>query len=256
MKSVHQREGASSSNLLDDSVAETSPVTRTLSPSPSVTISTIASVGEKGQTIDDAPAQELVEVPSVTIVEASPLSNTKSPEKPNHAKFDEWLKENSQLTQPFREDSGRRTDSLETPRRDSAERSLSPTSSENNRDAPSPPPKSFRNSLTNNFKRFSSLPRTPSHSSRSGRVSSEHSSRSPSPSPHRPFAPLPAAQKSKSTNPAALFCHEVYSQNTTMQRCVIYAAKINELYTHDCGLSEWVVETKARGLFYLFSLSL
>jgi len=256
VKSVHQREGASSSNLLDDSVAETSPVTRTLSPSPSVTISTIASVGEKGQTIDDAPAQELVEVPSVTIVEASPLSNTKSPEKPNHAKFDEWLKENSQLTQPFREDSGRRTDSLETPRRDSAERSLSPTSSENNRDAPSPPPKSFRNSLTNNFKRFSSLPRTPSHSSRSGRVSSEHSSRSPSPSPHRPFAPLPAAQKSKSTNPAALFCHEVYSQNTTMQRCVIYAAKINELYTHDCGLSEWVVETKARGLFYLFSLSL
>ena len=194
-----------------------------------------------------------MDVPPVIVVEAPPpLSNTKSPEKPDHSKFDEWLKENPQLTQPFGEDSGRRTASLENRRRDSPERSLSPTSLENNGDAPSPPPKSFKNSLTNNLKRFSTLPGTPSRSLRSGRVSSEHSSRSPSPSFHHPSAPLPASQKIKSTNPAALFCHEVYSQNTTMQRCVIYAAKINELYIHDCGLSEWVIETKSHGSFYLF----
>ncbi|KIM45873.1 hypothetical protein M413DRAFT_440927 [Hebeloma cylindrosporum] len=242
MKSIHRREGAFLSNSLDDSVSETPPPPLSLSPTPSVSISTETSLREKGQTIDDASAEALVEVPSVTVVEATPRSNTKLSEKPDHSKFDEWLKENPQLTQPFGEDSGRRAASLENPRR-----SMSPTSSENNGDAPSPPPKSLRNSLTNNFKRFSTLPLTPSLSSRSGRISSEHSSRSPSPSQHHPPAPLPAAQKSKSTNPAALFCHEVYSQNTTMQRCVIYAAKINELYTHDCGLSEWVVETRSRG---------
>jgi len=253
MKPLHRREGASLSNSLDDSVAETFPVTRTLSLNRSATVT---SVRGQGQSVDDAPAGELVDVPSVTVVEVPPSSNIKSPEKPDHSKFDEWLKENPQLAQPFGEQSGRRAASLENPRRNSVERSLSPTYSENNGDAPSPPPKSLRNNLTNNFKRFSTLPLTPSRSLRSGRASSEYSSRSPSPPLHHPSKPLPAAQKIKSINPAALFCHEVYSQNTTMQRCVIYAAKINELYTHDCGLSEWVIETKARGSFNLFILIL
>jgi hypothetical protein len=29
----------------------------------------------------------------------------------------------------------------------------------------------------------------------------------------------------------------------------LYAQKINELYVHDCGLSEWVLETRFRGAF-------
>ncbi|KAF8204890.1 hypothetical protein BJ912DRAFT_1073256 [Pholiota molesta] len=136
--------------------------------------------------------------------------------------------------------SGERRESLETP--------LSPSSDINSiGEAPSPPPKSFRNSLTTNLKRFSSLPRTPSLSSKSARRSSEstrHSSRTPSPSIH--MFSRPAFKKIKATNPAALFCHEVHSQTTTLQRCAIYAAKINELYIHDCGLSEWVDDTKSR----------
>jgi hypothetical protein len=231
---------------LEHSAADTPSVTQTPSPNPSAMISTETSATKKDQTADDALTKELTDVPSVTIVEAPLRSDTQLPEKPDHSKFDEWLKKNPQLTQPFEGDTGKRAAALEEPRRN---RSLSPASSENNGDAPSPPPKSLRNSLK---KRFSALPRASSRSSRSGRVSSEYSSRTPSPSLR-----LSPAQKIKSTNPAALFCHEVYSQNTTLQRCAIYTAKINELYIHDCGLSEWLIETKTRGSLYsLFILAI
>lgn len=175
-------------------------------------------------------------------------------DKVNVAKFDQWLRDNPHMTASLEDDP--RSSSLEKSRRDSQERPLSPISPEVTGEAPSPPPKSFRTSLSLNMKRFSALPRTPSISSKSGRrlsSDSNHlSSRTPSPS-HRmssatsSYARPSTPRKVKTTNPAALFCHEVHSQNTTLQRCAIYAGKINELYNHDCGLSEWIFEMKTKG---------
>ncbi|PFH52633.1 hypothetical protein AMATHDRAFT_2028 [Amanita thiersii Skay4041] len=117
---------------------------------------------------------------------------------------------------------------------------------------PSPPPKSFRNSLTTNLKRLSSLPRTPSLSSRSGKRSSidtRRSSRTPSPSCHHQPDSMAPSQRQKiiSRNPPAMYCHEVYSCKSAMERCEIYARKINELYNYDTGLSDWLYEAKSRG---------
>lgn len=132
-------------------------------------------------------------------------------------------------------------------------------------ETPSPPSKSFRNSLTTNLKRFSSLPRTPSSSSRSSRSSrrfsggAQPSSRDPSPleppqlslSAPVPFhLPPPQPQsrlKIKSHYPSAMYCAEVFSRKTSGERCVIYAQKINELYMYDSGLGDWIIETKIRG---------
>jgi len=128
---------------------------------------------------------------------------------------------------------------------------------------PSPPSKSFRNSLTTNLKRFSSLPRTPSLSSRSSKSSSRRlsagaqpSSRTPSPlepvqlplSVPVPFSlPVPRPRpKVKSQYPSAMYCSEVFSRRTPGERCAIYAHKINQLYMYDSGLGDWIIETRIR----------
>lgn len=137
-------------------------------------------------------------------------------------------------------------------------RSLSlSTSRSSNNSAPSPPPKSFRNSLTTGLKRLSTLPKAPSLSaSRSSRESrrsstgthySTRSSRTPSPGPsHNQRV---KRKRILDPNPSAMFCHEVYQQRTTAERCAIYVAKINELYCYDCGLSDWIIEMKYRSEF-------
>lgn len=119
--------------------------------------------------------------------------------------------------------------------------SLSPRSSNN---APSPPPKSFRNSLTTGLKRFSTLSAKSARRSSSSTHETNESLRTPSP---------PGTTHTKNVhrkildyNPPAMFCHEVYQQRTTAERCAIYVAKINELYIYDCGLSDWVIEMKYR----------
>ncbi|KAF8974654.1 hypothetical protein BDZ97DRAFT_1935452 [Flammula alnicola] len=243
---IHRREGATLTHSITDSASSSaSSVAQPPSTDSSISTSPEESTSKEEHTPSEVAVEDPADIPAVTVVEPPPRSNTLPQDKIDHSKFDHWLKENPHLARPFED--ARRSSSLDEPRRESFERPLSPLSADHTGEAPSPPPKSFRNSLATNLKRFSALPRTPSLSSRSGRRSSgstRYSSRTPSPSfnlsSHPPF------QKIKSTNPAALFCHEVYSQNTTMQRCVIYAAKINELYIHDCGLSEWVVETKSR----------
>lgn len=130
-------------------------------------------------------------------------------------------------------------------------------------ETPSPPPKSFRNSLTTNLKRFSSLPRTPSMSSRSSK-SSRRASASAQPSPRTPSplepvplplsAPvtfsLPASRprpKIKSHYPSAMYCSEVFSRRNSAERCALYAHKINQLYAYDSGLGDWIIETRIRG---------
>jgi hypothetical protein len=170
----------------------------------------------------------------------------------NHHKFSQWLKSNPELTQPLgnKRKSGSVDESHSYKHR--LPESPEPSDSGGASDAPSPPPKSFRNSLTVNLKRLS-LPRTASLSSKSARSrrwSGGNTHHSSSPSIHRVSPPL-LVPKIRSTNPAALFCHEVHSQRTTSERCLIYATKINELHLYDCGLSEWVVNMKSRGLFLI-----
>lgn len=118
---------------------------------------------------------------------------------------------------------------------------------------PSPPPKSFRNSIATGLKRFSTLPRSPSLSSRSPKRSSfstVHSSRTPSPSyPRQHDLTRPSYRRRKviTQNPAALFCHEVHSIRSTSERCSIYIQKINELYNCDTGLMDWLNDARGRG---------
>ncbi|KAK0190767.1 hypothetical protein F5146DRAFT_1223606 [Armillaria mellea] len=92
---------------------------------------------------------------------------------------------------------------------------------------PSPPPKSLRNSLTRGLRRMS-LPRTPS--------------RTPSP-PQLPPSPRP---KIKALYPSAMYCSELSAKLSTLERCALYTAKINELALYDCGLSDWLFEARIR----------
>lgn len=115
--------------------------------------------------------------------------------------------------------------------------------------APSPPPKSpksFRTSLTKGLKRMS-LPRSPSFKSLARSSSVGHSGSQPrTPSPSLPPPPPRQRPKIRSLYPAAMYCHEVYSQRNTQERCIIYAQKINELYSCDCGLGDWIFEAQIR----------
>ncbi|KAK0230601.1 hypothetical protein IW262DRAFT_413917 [Armillaria fumosa] len=92
---------------------------------------------------------------------------------------------------------------------------------------PSPPPKSLRNSLSRGLRRMS-LPRTPS--------------RTPSP-PQLSPSPRP---KIKALYPSAMYCSELSAKLTTLERCALYTAKINELALYDCGLGDWLFEARIR----------
>ena len=232
--SKHRGEGARSP--LDDIPAE-SPATIPIAP--------------ESTTLESENKDTAVDMADVTAIE--PPSN-RTVTDIDHHKFSQWLKSNPELTQPLGNE--RKAGSVDESHSHNHKLPESPEPSDSGcaSDAPSPPAKSFRNSLTMNLKRLS-LPRTASLSSKSAQSrrwsggNTHHSSRTSSPSIHRVSAP-PMVPKIKSTNPAALFCHEVHSQRTTSERCLIYASKINELHLYDCGLSEWVVNMKSRGLFF------
>lgn len=160
--------------------------------------------------------------------------NDASPPKVDHTRFDKWLKENPQFAT-------RRGASLDESLR-------SPASVDHlTVEPPETPLKGLRRSLTTKVRRLS---RAASLSSKSGasRSSQEtrYSQRTPSPlSNYQARAsPLNSHRRVISMNPAALFCHEIGGQTTTLQRCSIYANKINELSMYDCGLSDWIVQMK------------
>ncbi|KAJ2926216.1 hypothetical protein H1R20_g10894, partial [Candolleomyces eurysporus] len=197
---------------------------------------------------------------------ASSLSlSSPSKSKHNHNDRSSWI-EGRSIKSPSLESGARVSfeDERPSPRSSlSRSSSVSPRSSRTG-PAPSPPPKSFRNSLTTGLKRFSTLPKGPARSLSlrsvsSGSTSAQQrrssggahqgysSSRTPSPSiSYSRRAVAPGKRKIIDFNPPAMFCHEVHQQRTTAERCAIYAAKINELYIHDCGLGDWVVEMRFR----------
>lgn len=201
------------------------------------------------------------------------LSQSSSPSRSKHTHNDRssWIEGRNSMKSPSSESGARVSFEEDRPSpRSSLSRSssVSPRSSRTG-PAPSPPPKSFRNSLTTGLKRFSTLPKGPARSLSlrsvsSGSTSARHkrlssggtpqgysSSRTPSPSiSFSRRAVVPGKRKIVDFNPPAMFCHEVYQQRTTAERCAIYAAKINELYIHDCGLGDWVVEMKFRSMFF------
>ncbi|KAJ3754375.1 hypothetical protein EV360DRAFT_51777, partial [Lentinula raphanica] len=121
--------------------------------------------------------------------------------------------------------------------------------------APSPPPKSFRHSITTGLKRMS-LPRSPSGKSLSrGSHERERSSTEENDSSHHPLPDIPQAQllnfqpphkRKIDPSPAAMFCSEVTSRRNASERCMLYAQKINELYMYDCGLGDWMEQMRGR----------
>ena len=240
--SIHRREGAFSPS--DDIPAEPA-----VAPGSTLATRPLESLNiENNDTAVDV--FDKPDALSVTVIEP-PSRRTTLPPEIDHHKFSQWLRSNPELSLPLENRRVRKGGSVDgahykqrlslSPQR----RSMSPEASE----APSPPPKNFRNSLTKSLKRLS-INRTASLSSKSGRRWSggtHYSSRTPSPSLRRASPPA-QVPKMRSTNPAALFCHEVHSQRTTSERCLIYATKINELHHYDCGLSEWVINMKSRGL--------
>lgn len=199
--------------------------------------------------VADASKSVIQEVPIVTVIEPPPRLESLSvtPQRPS---LDSWIditrEQSPQAADHRRAMSMDHSTSGSSPRRSHSPLGASPIS-----EAPSPPPKSFRNSLTTNLKRFSSLPRTPSISSQSKRHSSSSTyySSSRTPSPSVAFHPPPTFRRIRSYSPAAMFCHEVHSLKSASERSAVYAAKINELYLYDCGLSEWVIEAQYRGMF-------
>lgn len=182
-----------------------------------------------------------------------------SPPKIDHAKFDQWLKENPQVGTG---DIRRRGISLDDPIRSGLDQPKSPLSADHLsvEQPPEPPLKGLRRSLTTKVKRFSSISRAASLSSKSTNRSSQdtrRSSRTPSPLAHyaTPTTISSSHNKIILMNPSALFCHEVVGQTTTLQRCYIYANKINELAMYDCGLSSWIGQMKDQSwAFHFLSL--
>jgi hypothetical protein len=44
---------------------------------------------------------------------------------------------------------------------------------------------------------------------------------------------------------------DVVVKKNALDRSVGYAQKINELYMYDCGLGDWIVETRYKGESYI-----
>ncbi|KAG2339876.1 hypothetical protein BDR05DRAFT_967480, partial [Suillus weaverae] len=110
-----------------------------------------------------------------------------------------------------------------------------------------PQPSDLRVRSALSIKRFSSLPRTPSPISFiQPSTKSKRSSRTPSPSfvGHSVPKSLPPVQKVKSAWPPAMHFADVAVKKNVLDRSVGYAQKINELYMYDCGLGDWIVETR------------
>ncbi|KAJ3795181.1 hypothetical protein GGU11DRAFT_245774 [Lentinula aff. detonsa] len=145
--------------------------------------------------------------------------------------------------------------------------------------APSPPPKSFRHSITTGLKRMS-LPRSPSAKSLSRTSHDRERSSNEDETSNHPLPDLPQAQfinfrpsvplrnmqslqkvsrpyitplqpisfkRKIDPNPAAMFCSEVTAKRNASERCVLYAQKINELWMFDCGLEEWMEKMRHGG---------
>ncbi|KAJ7781537.1 hypothetical protein B0H16DRAFT_1818978 [Mycena metata] len=246
----HRREGAFSPSVLS-STPSTSP--SDYSPTtahPTRTIDGLVSDGSKSPASGTSSA-----VASPMIIPAPPPRMESLPEHSG----DDWTHISRDLNASPSSDGHMSQDRVSW-------ESYSPPSQHgsDNSPGPIPPPKSLKASLTIGLKkRFSSsLPRTPSPSkplARSSSTSTRSSRLSSSPpiipvalptppvSASVPIQMPPRRRKIIALHPSALISSDVASRKSAQERCFLYAQKINELYVHDCGLSEWVVEARFRG---------
>lgn len=99
------------------------------------------------------------------------------------------------------------------------------------------------------LKRFSTLPRTPTLSSKAPTVPPRSASPSPPPAISPPLAPAsrPPRPKIRSNLPTSMWGQDVVGLPTALERAMGYADKINDLAKYDCGLADWVVATKLKG---------
>ena len=159
---------------------------------------------------------------------------------------------------PNSDDAGLSTDGRSSRnlfRRSTSRSPPKPTKELSDDSSPSSSPRYLGRSLTANFKRFSSLPRTPSRSARSEKRLSGGSVSTVSTLPPHAEEEIPSIrrspppfQKIMSPWPQAMVYTDVTSKKSALERSLGYAAKINELYLYDCGLSNYVIDIQARGM--------
>ncbi|KAJ7179394.1 hypothetical protein C8R46DRAFT_942009 [Mycena filopes] len=256
-ETLHRREGAFSPSVIS-STPSTSPSDyspTTAHPTRTRTIDGLVSDGSKSPTIASSSA-----VTSPMIIPAPPPRMESLPEHSG----EDWQYINRELNASPSSEGHMSQDRVSW-------ESYSPPSQDGvsvgSSGGPNPPPKSFKARL----KRFSSLPRTPSPSkslTRSSSTSTSTKSHRLSPSPPTASVTLPTPPASGSAplpslptqvqmppprrkiialHPSALISSDVATRKSSQERSLLYAQKINELYVHDCGLSQWVVEARFRG---------
>ncbi|KAH7916153.1 hypothetical protein BJ138DRAFT_996455 [Hygrophoropsis aurantiaca] len=249
IKSYHVREGAfppsrSCTSEIDDAVPSPAASETSLShplPPPRRHESIDDLVADVGDAIDDMGIMNASDVPPPTVIEPPRFSEGKNSRPALEIRRISISLDRSQQATPSSEESRGRS-SPDPDRTLPLERSppLPPKQDPQDADAPRP----LKNAL--NIKRFSSLPRTPSIMSLNRLSSgSKRSSRTPSPSilPPIPRSP-PVVVKIKSSWPPAMHFAEVVVKKSALERSLGYAHKINELYMYDCGLGDWLWETK------------
>ncbi|KAJ6516177.1 hypothetical protein C8R45DRAFT_919997 [Mycena sanguinolenta] len=278
---LHRREGAFSPSIISTtpstSPSDYSPTTaqpgRTIDGLiPNVSNKGPVSVGSSSSKDNNNKIDNAVS-PSVPILPPPPPRMDSLPEVPN----EEWTHISRDLTAsptPSSEEGHMSQDHDRV-----SWESYSPPGSLSHSQEATPRKARVRTSLGAGLKRFASLPRTPSPGSRSSRSLARSSSTSArsiggSPSPAAQTSPLPPPsswnpnanyaqsdlhasldsrqsmprrRKIVSRNPPALNSTDILSRKSALERCSLYAQKINELYMHDSGLSEWVVEARFRG---------
>lgn len=217
-------------------------------------------VADVGNAIDDVGLICADDVPPPTVVEPLRVSedSIQSREGLGMKREESWVsitpEDVPRVLTPNSDDTGVSVDSGHSLFRRSSSRSPPKMAREICDDtSPSSTPRHLRSTLTANLKRFSSLPRTPSRRSEKRLSGGSRSSTSTLPPP--PEVPEPSElshspapfQKIISPWPSAMFYAEILSKKSALERSQGYAAKINELYIHDCGLGEFLVDTQHRG---------
>jgi hypothetical protein len=84
--------------------------------------------------------------------------------------------------------------------------------------------------------------------SRSSNTSSISTAPTLPPSEVPAVPPIPISiQKIISPWPSAMFYSEILEKKTALERSLAYAGKINELYIHDCGLGQFLMDRQTGG---------
>ncbi|KII95822.1 hypothetical protein PLICRDRAFT_693960 [Plicaturopsis crispa FD-325 SS-3] len=190
----------------------------------------------------DVPPPNIIEPPREDEVDERPALDIRRQES--------WVSQRSEVMSRSSSDDGGRL-SVDSEGSLGRVTSASPPSSYHEKDGVSTSLTRKHSTRDALLKRFSSLPRTPSVKSSNRLSSSTRSAQTPSPPivppsivtpPHRQVQ----REKIRTAWPAAMSCSDVLAKRSSADRSRAYAEKINELWMCDCGLGDWVAETRYR----------